>query len=71
MFILSLIGAFGILLGGFAVWVGYNESDVFWIAIGVSSAVSGILFLALDKGLVLLRDIRDAMVGETSDSAEN
>lgn len=64
MFILSLIGAVGIIAGGLAVWAGYNESDVFWIAIGTSSAISGILFLALDKGLTLLSEIRDALAGK-------
>lgn len=64
MFILSLIGAVGILAGGLAVWAGYNENDVFWMAIGISSAISGILFLALDKGLMLLSEIRDALVGK-------
>jgi len=63
MFILSLIGAVGILAGGIAVWAGYNEDDMFWMAIGISSAISGVLFLALDKGLTLLREIRDALVG--------
>lgn len=70
MFILSLIGAVGIIAGGLAVWVGYNEQDVFWMAIGISSAISGIVFLALDKGLTLLREIRDALVGEHSNRVE-
>lgn len=53
MFILSLIGAVGIIAGGLAVWAGYNENDVFWMAMGISSAISGVLFLALDKGLTV------------------
>ena len=67
MFILSLIGAVGILAGGLAVWAGYQENDMFWVAIGISSAISGVLFLALDKGLTLLSDIREALVGEAAD----
>ncbi len=70
MFILSLIGAIGIIAGGLAVWAGYNEQDVFWMAIGISSAISGIVFLALDKGLTLLREIRDALVEERSNRVE-
>ena len=70
MFILSLIGALGILAGGFSVWVGNNENDVFWMAVGLSSAISGVLFLALDKGLTLLTDIRDALVNEPVDGAD-
>ncbi len=71
MFILSLIGAVGIIAGGLAVWAGYNEQDVFWMAIGISSAISGIVFLALDKGLTLLREIRDALVGEHTSGVED
>jgi hypothetical protein len=71
MFILSIIGALGIIAGGLAVWAGYNESDVVWMAIGLSSAISGVLFLALDKGLTLLREIRDALVGEPASEFED
>ncbi|RYG89776.1 hypothetical protein EU803_16630 [Loktanella sp. IMCC34160] len=70
MFILSLIGALGMILGALAVWAGYNEQDVIWMASGLSSVISGILFIALDKGLTLLKEIRDALVGEHTSRVE-
>jgi len=59
--ILSIIGWLAIVAGCIAVWVGLSDWEVFWAAMGFSSIVSGILFLALDKGLSLLAEIRDAL----------
>jgi hypothetical protein len=44
-------------------------SEPFWIAMGLSCMISGVLFLALDRGLSLLTEIRDKLVGETPDQA--
>ncbi|UYV36563.1 hypothetical protein N4R57_16380 [Rhodobacteraceae bacterium D3-12] len=63
MIILNLMGWLAIVAGGLAVWMGLNESEVLWSATGFSAIVTGILFLALDKGLVLLAEIRDALTG--------
>ncbi|MBC7131867.1 MAG: hypothetical protein H5U16_02010 [Roseovarius sp.] len=63
MFILVVIGWLGIGAGALAVFAGINGAGSFWIASGLSGAISGILFLALDKGLTLLREIRDALTG--------
>lgn len=67
MFILALIGWIAIAAGGFAAYAGFSTSELFWIAMGLSSMISGVLFLALDRGLSLLTDIRDELVGETPD----
>lgn len=66
MFILSVLGWISIVGGAFAAWVGYSEGNMFWVAIGISSSISGILFLALDRGLGLLAQIRDAVAGTPS-----
>ncbi len=70
MFILALIGAANILAGGLFAWIGYHEGDMVFVAIGISGAISGVLFLALDKGLSLLREIRDALAGEHNSGVE-
>lgn len=67
MFVLVLIGSLGIIAGGLSVFAGFNGAGTFWIAIGLSSAISGVLFLALDKGLTLLTEIRDALTGAPSE----
>lgn len=63
MFILSILGWISIAAGALGTWVGYSEENLFWIALGLSSILSGILFLAIDKGLTLLAQIRDAVAG--------
>ena len=62
MFILNVVGVIAILAGGLAILVGLSAEQLIWVAMGVSSAISGVLFLALDRGLVLLAEIRDALV---------
>lgn len=69
MIIVRVIGWLSIVVGCIAVWVGLSDWEVFWSAMGFSSIVSGILFLALDKGLSLLAEIRDALTGQ--DQAED
>lgn len=66
MFILSVLGWVSIVAGAFSAWVGYSAGNMFWIAIGISCAISGVLFLALDRGLGLLAQIRDAVGGAPS-----
>lgn len=69
MFILAVIGWVAIAAGGLAAFAGFSMSEPFWIAMGLSSMISGVLFLALDRGLSLLTEIRDKLVGETPDQA--
>lgn len=66
MFILALIGWAAIAVGGFAAWAGYSENHLLLIAMGLSSAISGVLFLALERGISLLSEIRDAVAGAPS-----
>ncbi|MHC0054932.1 hypothetical protein [Actibacterium sp. D379-3] len=61
MFILVMIGWVAIAAGGLAAWAGFNTGEMIWAAMGLSSAISGVLFLALDRGLTLLSEIRDAL----------
>lgn len=67
MFILSLIGWVAIAAGGLAAFAGFNTSELFWVAMGLSGMISGVLFLALDRGLSLLTDIRNELIGEPPD----
>jgi hypothetical protein len=66
VFVLSVLGWISIVAGAFSAWVGYSEGNMFWVAMGISSAISGVLFLALDRGLGLLAQIRDAVAGAPS-----
>lgn len=65
MFILAVIGWIAIAAGGLAVFVGFSTSELLWVAMGLSGLISGVLFLALDRGLSLLTEIRNKLVGET------
>lgn len=56
-----------IAAGGLAAFAGFSTSELFWVAMGLSGMISGVLFLALDRGLSLLTDIRNELVGETPD----
>lgn len=69
MFILAAIGWVDIAAGGLAAFAGFSMSEPFWIVMGLSCMISGVLFLALDRGLSLLTEIRDKLVGETQDQA--
>jgi hypothetical protein len=64
MFILIVVGWISILAGGLAVLVGLSTEELTWVALGISSAISGVLFLAINRALELLTDIRSALVEE-------
>lgn len=71
MFVLVVIGSLSIIAGGLSIFAGLSEGNMFWVAMGLSSAISGVLFLALDKGLTLLTEIRDALTGTPSETVAN
>lgn len=70
MFILAAIGWGCVALGGFAAAGGFASGDLWLGAMRLSGMVSGVLFLALDRGLSLLADIRDALCGPAKKPAK-
>lgn len=66
LFVLFVLGWVSVVAGAFSAWAGYSDGNMFWVAVGISSAISGVLFLALDRGLGLLGQIRDAVAGAPS-----
>lgn len=57
--ILQLIGIAGVAVGLAVAFFGARQE--MYILIGMSSAISGVLFLAIARGLDLLQDIADAL----------
>lgn len=64
LLVLAVIGVFTILVGGLFALGGILQSEPVVIAVGLSTIVTGILFLAIDRGLSLLKEIRDALLEE-------
>lgn len=71
MLILELLGWVSIIIGSVTIWYGVSNGEVFWGATGLSAAISGILILALSKGLYLLTEIRDVICFEIEDEIED
>lgn len=66
MLILAIFGWAAITIGAVVAIVGFTLSELFWVGMGLSSIISGVLYLAMDRGLSLLAEIRNALVGETA-----
>lgn len=58
---LQIVGWLAIITGGIAAFYGATEGAVFFIGAGLSAVVSGLLYLALARGLDLLAQIRDRL----------
>ena len=57
-------GSFALAALGFVLFV--NEGFVPFLAASVACALSGVLLLAIDRALVLLAEIRDALCAPTN-----
>lgn len=61
MLALQIIGWIAVAAGAVASLYGATEGAPFFLVAGLSAVVSGILYLALAKGLDLLAEIRDRL----------
>jgi hypothetical protein len=61
MLALHALGWISIAAGAVAAFYGATEGAPLFLALGIASAISGVLYLALAKGLDLLADIRDRL----------